>query len=151
MTRISIRNTEVHRLAALLRGGATWEQAIATLRERISPSAMEAWRSDIEALAREPGPSLPLPPEPQPVDEREALESWRESLRRPEGAVTVVRSLGRVCSRTRVWRGKPRAAEATRLFASHESAIIPDRHFVIASSIMKRTHLAHGPKRRKSP
>lgn len=93
--RVSLRNTEVHRLAALLRGGATWEQAIATLRERIAPGAIAGWRSDIEALAKEPGPSERLPPPPEPVDEREALEAWRESLRRPEGAVTVVRSLGR--------------------------------------------------------
>ena len=95
MTRISIRNTEVHRLAALLRGGATWEQAVGTLRERIAPAAMEAWRSDIEALAKEPGPSAPLPPQPEPVDEEVALEAWRESLRSRSDAIRAVRSLER--------------------------------------------------------
>jgi hypothetical protein len=96
MTRVSIRNTEIQRLAALLRGGATWEQAVGTLRERISPSAIAAWRSDIEALAKEPGPSARLPPPPEPVDEAVALEAWRESLRRsrPSG-IRTIRSAGR--------------------------------------------------------
>jgi hypothetical protein len=93
MTRISIRNTEVHRLAALIRGGATWEQAITTLRERTP--GIEAWREDIEALAKEPGPSAPLPPQPEPVDEEVALEAWRESLRSRSDAIRAVRSLGR--------------------------------------------------------
>ncbi len=93
MIRISLRNTEVHRLAALLRSGATWEQAVGTLRERVSA---EGWRSEIEALAKEPGPSARLPPPREPVDEEVALEAWRESLRasRPAG-VPVIRSVGR--------------------------------------------------------
>lgn len=95
MTRVSIRNTEVQRLAALLRGGATWEQAIATLRERMAPAAIEGWRDEIEALAKEPGLSERLPPPPEPKEEEVALEAWRESLRRPCGAIHAVRSLGR--------------------------------------------------------
>jgi hypothetical protein len=94
---LSLQAREVERLVRLVRGGASFEDAEATLAERIHPTAWEHWRADIERAATESGPTEPLPKvkrPPESVDEGKALDDWLRSLHKSSG-IAVHRSLGR--------------------------------------------------------
>lgn len=91
--RTTIKGRDVLKLAAILRGGATWEQAASALPCRIAPSVLERWHAHIQALANEPGAIEWLPVQSAPVDESAELEGWRESLR-ARAATGTIRSAG---------------------------------------------------------
>ncbi len=88
--REGLREADVTYLAALMRGGATFERAVRIACPDVDPETIAAWRPLVEKAAAEPGFARPAPAAPTPEEERRALDAWLDSGRRASPGVTVV-------------------------------------------------------------
>ncbi|MFT3917307.1 MAG: hypothetical protein QM704_25445 [Anaeromyxobacteraceae bacterium] len=93
--RQGLRDADVRHAAALLRGGLPWPEVAAVVAPDVPPEMLTAWRPQIEAAAREPGPVLRPTRPPTPEEDRRRLDAWLESEERGKHAVAVRRSLRR--------------------------------------------------------
>ncbi len=93
--RTGLREADIRRLAALLRGGEPW-QRVRTVIPHVSPATVESFKALIMERAAEPGPATKLAVPITPEEERERLDAWVEARRAGRKApVVVVRSVGR--------------------------------------------------------
>jgi hypothetical protein len=81
--REGLRDSEITRLAALLRGGATYEEAAAAECADVSPEVLIAFKAHVLALAQEPGPTATLPVPRSAEDDREAMRRFFKTTETP--------------------------------------------------------------------
>jgi hypothetical protein len=92
--RDGLRDADVYRIAALLRGGASWDDAVSEFRD-VMPEVLAGWRAHIVALSECPGPVAYLPSPTTPEEERQRLRAWLRSQGHGEAPTfKVIRALG---------------------------------------------------------
>jgi len=71
-----MRDQDVRRLAALVRGGASYEQAAAAEFRDVNPEVLLAFKASVIELASEPGAVATIPPPVTAEDDREAMRRF---------------------------------------------------------------------------
>jgi len=93
--RQGLRDADVRHASALLRGGLPWPEVAAVVAPDVPPEVLAAWRPEIEAAARQPGPVLRPRRPPTPEEERRQLDAWLRRDEHGQATVAVRRSLRR--------------------------------------------------------
>ncbi len=92
--REGLREADLRRLAALVRGGTSYEQAVAAEFRDVNPEVLDNFRAHVIELAKEPGEVASLAVPPTPEEEARRTRLWLDSLGRPTAPLKAIRSIG---------------------------------------------------------